>query len=55
MLQRINIFKVTAVIVLKIDPSRSDIVVQSLLPSLYREMQGKSTQSIFFGFIINSF
>ncbi|EFO25702.1 hypothetical protein LOAG_02781 [Loa loa] len=44
-IRRINIFKVTAVIVLKIDPNRSDIVVQSLLPPLYREMQGKSTQS----------
>lgn len=30
---------------MKIDPSRSNIVIQSLLPSLCREMQGKSTQS----------
>ncbi|VDM07256.1 unnamed protein product [Wuchereria bancrofti] len=44
-IRRINVFKVIAVIVLKIDPSRSNIVVQSLLPSLCREMQGKSTQS----------
>lgn len=43
-----NIFKVTAVIVLKIDANRIDIVIRSLLPSLYREMEGKSTQSMFF-------
>ncbi|KAL3993565.1 hypothetical protein ACH3XW_18080 [Acanthocheilonema viteae] len=43
--RRINVFKVTAVIVLKIDANRIDVVLQSLLPSLYREMQGKSTQN----------
>uniref|UniRef100_A0A915PNY0 Uncharacterized protein n=1 Tax=Setaria digitata TaxID=48799 RepID=A0A915PNY0_9BILA len=44
-IRRSNIFKVTAVIILKLDSSRSSMVVDSLLPSLYREMQGKSTQS----------
>uniref|UniRef100_A0A0R3RU82 DRIM domain-containing protein n=1 Tax=Elaeophora elaphi TaxID=1147741 RepID=A0A0R3RU82_9BILA len=42
--RRISIFKVIAVIILKVDANRVDVVVQSLLPSLYREMQGKSTQ-----------
>ncbi|CAG9531847.1 unnamed protein product [Cercopithifilaria johnstoni] len=44
-IRRINIFKVTAAIVFKIDANRIDVVVQSLLPSLYREMQIKSTQN----------
>ncbi|VDP18910.1 unnamed protein product [Onchocerca flexuosa] len=44
-IRRISVFKVTAVIVLKVDPKRAGIVLQSLLPSLYREMQGKSAQN----------
>ncbi|VDK35556.1 unnamed protein product [Gongylonema pulchrum] len=43
--RRINIFKVAAAVILKVEPSHTGIVVDAFLPSLYREMQGKSAQN----------
>ncbi|VDN01368.1 unnamed protein product [Thelazia callipaeda] len=43
--RRISIFKVIAAVVLKTDLNQCRIVIRSLLPVLYREMQGRSTQT----------